>query len=128
MKDMRKVSDGYHTFEELYEHRTLLFVNLMLAYPDQSWISRYHDDGSGYEGWFVAGMESDVGQITYHLSEKLWPLLEKAVKELDRSPWDGHTPQDVCDRLREGARKRHQHVLLSSDNKSGRYVVCQTLP
>lgn len=27
--DAGKVSDGYHTFDELYEHRCLLFINLV---------------------------------------------------------------------------------------------------
>lgn len=28
------ISDGYHTFDELYEHRVLLYLNLCLHNPD----------------------------------------------------------------------------------------------
>lgn len=29
------ISDGYHTFDELYEHRCLLFIRLCLLQPDK---------------------------------------------------------------------------------------------
>ena len=37
--DMGEVSDGYHTFNELYAHRVRLFSTLMRAHPDKSWWS-----------------------------------------------------------------------------------------
>ena len=101
-----KTSDGYHTFDELYEHRCILFAALLKAYPSRSWRSKLHDDGAGLDGWFIAGMSlpialPDVGHpITYHLPLEMWKLLE-GIPTLDLAPkWDGHTSQDVIDRLK----------------------------
>lgn len=93
---MGSVSDGYHTFDELYEHRHALFLNLLKS-NSSAWKSRAHADGSVWEGWFIAGI-SEPMQITYHLPERLWDKFD--VKELTQSPvWDGHTSADVVDRL-----------------------------
>ena len=94
-----KVSDGFHTFEELYAHRHILFVKLMNSHPDWSWKSWKHDDGSMYEGgFFVAGMRLPTGDISYHLDGKYWDMVK--VQELDFAPaWDGYTSEDVWNRL-----------------------------
>jgi hypothetical protein len=94
-----KVSDGFHTFDELYAHRQILFVKLMNFHPDKSLKSRKHEDGSMYEGdWFVAGMSLPTGDITYHLEGKCWDMVK--VQELDFAPaWDGHKSEDVLNRL-----------------------------
>lgn len=85
-------SDGYHTFNELYEHRHALFA--LLA----DWKSRLHSDGTMFDGWFIAGKDTPYGQITYHIPDRLWELY--AVAELDKAPqWDGHTSSDVIERL-----------------------------
>lgn len=103
--DTGSISDGYHTLNELYEHRHALFLALMYTQPDRSWYSHCHDDGSSYDGWFIAGMTlAPTGlTITYHLPDR---LLEKAeltgASLLKNAPkWDGHTPQDVIERLYE---------------------------
>lgn len=44
------ISDGYHTFDELYEHRCLLFINLCLAHPNAAYW-RPH-----YDGWPLLGL------------------------------------------------------------------------
>ena len=93
-------SDGYHTFDELYEHRHRLFIALAMSHPELSWKSRLHDDGTYMQGWFIAGMELPSGMITYHLPDRLWTDLavhEEAMARL----WDGHTPDDVVQRLRD---------------------------
>ena len=98
--DAGQVSDGWHTFDELYNHRTVLFINLMKAHRDISWKSRKHSDGSMFEGdWFVAGMNLPTGQITYHLEGIWWESC--MVEELLFAPeWDCHSPQDVVERLK----------------------------
>lgn len=94
-----QVSDGYHTFDQLYEHRTLLFCTLMNQLKDISWHSKFHNDGSTYENWFIAGMELPSGTITYHLPGYLKPYLSQ-IKELPKAPpWDGHKAEDVVKRL-----------------------------
>lgn len=103
--DMGEVSDGYHTFNELYEHRYILFIALMKADVGLSWRSRKHDDGSSMDGWFIAGIKFFEGwTITYHLPDRLWSLLDRnfLIATPDRAPkWDGHTSDDVLARLRE---------------------------
>jgi hypothetical protein len=69
-------SDGYHTFNELYEHRIALFIALVLCNPLISWRSKLHDDGTSFEGWFIAGMHLPTGDITYHLPMSDWDKLE----------------------------------------------------
>jgi hypothetical protein len=98
-----EVSDGYHTFGELYEHRCLLFLAVMKAHPGLSWRSRLHDDGSREPGWWAGGMHLPTGDVSYHLPDGLWPLLDSAgIATLERAPkWDGHNSAEVLKRLRE---------------------------
>jgi hypothetical protein len=104
MSDRGSISDGYHTFDELYEHRHMLFISLCNAFWKESWRSKLHEDGTMFDGgWFIAGFEvPNQGQITYHLPIRLWDLLD--CREVERAPkWDGHTAQDVIERLRRWA-------------------------
>lgn len=98
-----EISDGYHTFDELYEHRCTLFLALMKATPELSWISTLHDDGSEFFGWFIAGMNLPTGTVTYHLPDGMWSLAcETGAKQIERAPkWDGHTSADVVNRLQQ---------------------------
>jgi hypothetical protein len=86
------MSDGYHTFDELYEHRCLLFINLCLAHVDDAYW-RPH-----YEGWPLIGLLTKEGQVTYHVPEKYLPLFKDKIGTVGPE-WDGHTPQDVVKRL-----------------------------
>jgi len=93
-----EVSDGYHTFNELYDHRFLLWINLMQQCEYPCVKSRKNSDGSEWDGWFVAGMTTPYGQISYHLPVKYWGLLD--IDEYETFPdYDGHTSFDVIDRL-----------------------------
>lgn len=97
-KETGEVSDGYHTFNELYDHRCLLFIATMKAHPDISWKSWKHSDGERWAGWFIAGMNLPSGAITYHIPEKFWALA--SITECERGfAWDGHTSVDVIERL-----------------------------
>jgi len=103
------ISDGYHTFNELYEHRHALMLALMKAVPQHSWFSRRHHDGElcfGDGEWFIVGAElPESGAVTYHLPMRLWGLAElTGAAELERGrPWDGHTANDVVHRLKAWA-------------------------
>lgn len=93
-------SDGYHTFNELYHHRAVLFATICNNHPELSWKSRQHDDPEFpmYEGMFIVGIETPEGQATYHYDINLWDIFK--VKELDRAPkYDGHTPSDAIHRI-----------------------------
>jgi hypothetical protein len=94
-----EVSDGYHTFGELYDHRCLLFTHLMWCYQDLSFASHWHSDGTVWDGWFIAGIKLDGGMITYHLPDKYENLLPSSVWVSKAPEWDGHTSSDVVNRL-----------------------------
>lgn len=109
--DTNLISDGYHTFGELYEHRNRIFIQLCAIHdtlaseygePDYvAWKTKVHSDGSVWEGSFLLGIGKEKGkQITYHLPMSYWNELFWA-KELDKAPeWDGHTSVDVLERLK----------------------------
>jgi len=101
--DTGQISDGYHTFDELYEHRCTLFAALMMSNKHLSWVSTKHHDGEEWEGWFIAGMELPTGDVTYHLPIKMWSLVCDAgipVREKGKE-WDGHTADHVVQRIQE---------------------------
>lgn len=104
MSETGSISDGYHTFDELYAHRAALFACLCKAYPNISWKSKQHSDGTSLDGWFIAGVHLPSGEITYHVPADEWDDLFANVQVLDKAPkWDGHTPADVVTRLRKFA-------------------------
>jgi len=97
-----QVSDGYHTFDELYEHRIVLFLALcrQVASKTKVWRSEKHSDGSGFTDWYILGIGKEKGiQITYHLPLSKWNDSNFA-ETLDKAPeWDGHSPSDVLSRI-----------------------------
>ncbi len=99
---LSEVSDEYHTFAELYEHRNLLYLSFLHAmHGYKAWKSCLHHDGSSYDGWFIVGTEIAGKQISYHLPSGLWKYTS-FITEYERAPveWDGHTSNDVLDRLK----------------------------
>lgn len=92
-------SDGYHTFNELYDHRAKLFSVIVRNYPDKCWKSKLHHDGSMFDGMFIVGINTPDGQATYHYDiNPYWNMFD--CKELDKAPeWDGHTPQRAIERI-----------------------------
>jgi len=97
--DVSQVSDGYHTFAELYDHRCLLFVNLVLACKEKAFKTRLNQNGEAWEGWFILGINTQWGQITYHLPDSMWGFLDGITEVGQNSGYDGHTSQDVINRL-----------------------------
>lgn len=95
------ISDGVHTFDELYDHRCLLFLMAMNANPTGSWFSEKHSDGESWTGWFLCGVDLPTGRITYHLPDKMLHLARSTgAEELEfGEPWDGHTSEDVLIRI-----------------------------
>ena len=92
-------SDGYHTFDELYYHRTALFACLVASQPRQmAFKSWKHADGTMHEGMFIAGIYTSGGWCTYHCEARWWPLFDCSEREF-APEWDGHTPSDAIHRL-----------------------------
>jgi hypothetical protein len=97
------VSDGYHTFGELYDHRITLFIALCRCAGRQGvWRSKKNGDGGEWDGWFILGINKEKGeQITYHLPISRWGETEFA-ETLEQAPeFDGHTSEDVLERFKK---------------------------
>lgn len=93
-KDMGEVSDGDHTFNELYMHRTTLFNIILCQNKDKAWKSKLHDDGTMFDNYFIAGVTTPDGEYTYHQHMDYWDKFD--VEERERAPeWDGHKPDDI---------------------------------
>lgn len=110
-------SDGYHTFNELYEYRMLYNAALFnewgrhKTYPVIK--SKRHNDGELCfgGGWFIVIAQLPNGQISNHYELKDWDKFD--ITEYEIPPWefDGHTPQDVARRL----------AVLVTSNKGGKH-------
>lgn len=107
IEDKGNISDGYHTFNELYEYRLLYNASMFNELAKQGLYdvhkSKKHSDGTipfGDENWFIVQAELPTGQISNHYEMKDWDLFNVPEKE-KANPYDGHTPQDVAKRLRD---------------------------
>lgn len=101
--------DGYHTFDELYDHRITLYIALCKMMSKHAsggdsyvWYSLLHSDGSSIPGWFVLGInDNKTQQITYHLPIERLSEVSSFACECDKAPeYDGHTSDDVLLRLK----------------------------
>lgn len=99
-------SDGHHTFKELYEFRLLYNAAFFNQITNSLWAnvhkSKRHSDGKECfgGGWFIVMATLPTGQISNHCELKDWDLF--TCEERERGDvWDGHTPQDVAERLRQ---------------------------
>lgn len=124
--EIGNLSDGCHTFKELYDFRMVynaaLFNEWAKAWRNQQeWMikgRRYdvpefpkydahkswnHNDGSPCfgGGWFIVVAKLPTGQISNHYEEKYWHLFKIPALERARYEFDGHTSQDVLTRLKE---------------------------
>ena len=106
MEDKGNISDGYHTFNELYEYRLLYNASMFNELAKQGLYdvhkSKRHSDGEECfgGGWFIVQAQLPTGQISNHYEMKDWDLFQIPEKE-KANIWDGHTPQDVAKRLRD---------------------------
>lgn len=100
-----KVSDEYHSMEELYDHRCLLWINLcLLQNPKITYLVENH-----FNGWFLLGVETPIGQMSYHCPNKFLNLVIGIER---RHPvYDGHTSDDVLKRLERIAIERSKNEV-----------------
>lgn len=94
--------DSYHTFGELYDQRSEVYIALCRIHDKEIWRSHTHSDGTCYQGWFIMGIGKEKGsQISFHLAEKYWDETTFA-ETLEQAPeWDKHTSADVILRLKK---------------------------
>lgn len=109
-----ETSDGYHTFNELYHHRAVLFSVIVKAFPDQAWKARKHSDGSMFDDMFIVGIDTPDGPATYHYDlDPYWDMFR--CKEIERAPeWDGHTAADAIERIGKLEPIRHGRWIFDS--------------
>ena len=99
------ISDGYHTFNVLYDFRAIYNAALFNEWAKQekynvhkSW--RHHDGelcfGGGY---FIVTAQLPDGQISNHYKADRWDSFDVPETEKALFPFDGHTAQDVLNRL-----------------------------
>ena len=123
----QKITDGYHTFEELYAFRKLYNAALFnewanaesVSFEFNSGTTRHSKDilvGAKYQvhkskrhfdgelcfggGWFIVCAMLPSGQITNHYKEEDWDLFKIPIAEKALFPFDGHTSKDVLERLK----------------------------
>ena len=90
------LSDGYHTFRQLYYQRMMLFATIVRQNRDMAWKSLRHEDGELCfgGGWFIVGIDTPEGNYTYHYEDNFYSLFD--CEELERGKhWDGHTEKDI---------------------------------
>lgn len=99
-----ETSDGYHTFNELYEFRKLYNAALFNEWALQNKCNvhksfKHHDGELCFSGgWFIVMATLPTGQISNHYENKDWDLFKCEERECAEE-WDGHTAKDVADRL-----------------------------
>ena len=104
-QDIENISDGYHTFKELYEFRKVYNASLFNEWYSQGKYgvikSKKHSDGvlcfGG--GWFIVQAQTPFGQVSNHYEMKDWDMFKCEDVELPL-PFDGHTSEDVLFRLK----------------------------
>ena len=124
------VSDGFHTFRQLYYQRMMLFAAIVKQNKDKAWKSLRHEDGELCfgGGWFIVGIDTPEGSYTYHYEDNYYSLFD--CKELERGKhWDGHTEKDVTRLLSlpsaqpEQLTDKEQRIFLAAMEKEEK--VCE---
>lgn len=122
-----ELSDTYHSFDDLYKHRTILSALLFLNFP-YSWKSKIHEDGTMYDGMFVTGFPTPTGMVSYHYDLEYWDLFK--IPEIPHAPhFDGYTDNDVLIRLTNIIKNSSTKLFNTDDiNKIEDIVKSQILP
>ncbi len=98
------ISDGHHTFAELYEYRmlynALLFNEWAAAGSHDVHKSLRHSDGELClgGGWFIVVATLPGGQISNHYPVEHWDKFRIPARDV-AAEWDGHTCADAAARM-----------------------------
>lgn len=103
--DPSEISDGFHTFGELYEFRMLYNALLFNEWAENNKYNVHkslrHSDGErpfGKDNWFIVVAILPTGQISNHYLIGFWDLFK--IPEVDKAlKYDGHTTTDVINRM-----------------------------
>lgn len=105
LENKGELSDGNHTFNQLYEFRKVYNAALFNEFARQNKYDvhkskKYFTGELCYEGdWFIVIAILPTGQISNHYEIKNWDLFKIPETETVKYPFDGHTSVDVIDRL-----------------------------
>jgi len=124
-KITENTSDGYHTFKELYDFRKAYNVALFNEWGSQiveekklggaivksikynvhkSW--KHHNGELCFGGgWFIVVAFLPTGQISNHYKAEDWDLFQIPETKKALFEFDGHTGQDVIDRLLHSSKR-----------------------
>lgn len=96
VKEIDDVSDGFHTFRQLYYQRMMLFATIVKQNKGKAWKSLRHEDGELCfgGGWFIVGVDTPEGSYTYHYEDNYFSLFDCEELACGKH-WDGHTEKDV---------------------------------
>lgn len=117
--DISMISDSYHTFAELYEFRKVYNAALFNEWAAHTTITKEHGQAlfniPKYDvhkswkhhdgelcfggGWFIVVAILPDGQISNHYEAKDWDLFKIPEAEKAKYEFDGHTAQDVLNRI-----------------------------
>lgn len=125
------VSDGYHTFDELYEFRKVYNAALFNEWAIESRGNKvlregHNNSGFGFDeikyipkynvhkswkhhdgelcfggGWFIVVAQLPTGQISNHYKAEDWDLFKVPEVEKALFEFDGHIGKDVVERLKQ---------------------------
>lgn len=98
------ISDGHHTFDELYEYR--MVYNAMLfnefAVQGKYGVHKSKRHFTGEEcfggGWFIVMANLPTGQVSNHYKLNYWNMFDIPEKE-KADEWDGHSPEIAKNRM-----------------------------
>lgn len=97
----KEISDGHHTFGELYYHRIILFCTLCNLFTNISWKSKKHYDEENdpmFSDSFITGINTPEGITTYHIKMRYWDLFD--IPEVERAPkYDNYSSKESLKRV-----------------------------
>ena len=101
------LNELHDTNQELYDFRLVLNALLFNEWAENKkyevYKSKRHSDGElCFDGeWFVVVAILPTGQVTNHYHIKDWDYFKIPVYDKVKDEFDGHTSQDVLNRLKE---------------------------
>jgi len=102
-----ELSDGYHTFGELYDFRKHYNAALFNEWANNAGkkfdvhksLKHYDGEECFGGGWFIVVAILPTGQISNHYELSDWDLFKIPETDKAKYEFDGHTPLDVLQRL-----------------------------
>lgn len=98
-----QVSDGYHTFNELYAHRNALSILVFTSgHVVNAFKAKKHHDGTSFDNYFlmsglVKNSDGVMKQVSYHVPSKFWEYVKLPEYEVSPVEFDGHSSNDVLE-------------------------------